>query len=75
MLEDLAWVTLEDRVMKLHVLLFLHLKDDLSGAVLGIEVILALLQLYFYLELVALDVINSIEEDLLLRVGFGVGHR
>lgn len=60
--------------MKLHIVFFPHLKDDLSCAVLGVEIVLAFLQLNLYLELVALDVINSVEEDLLLRVGLGVGH-
>ena len=59
--------------MQFHVVLFSHLEDDLGCAVLGVEVVLAVLQLYLDFELVALDVVHPVEEDLFQRVLRAVG--
>ena len=61
--------------MQFHVVLLPHLEDYFGRSVLGVEVVLALLQLYLYLELVALDEVHPVEQDLLERVLFGVGSR
>lgn len=73
-LEDLARVALEDGVVQPHVVLLPHFEDHLGRAVLGVQVVLPIFQLYLYLELVALDVVHPVEQDLFKRVCLGFGH-